>query len=127
MNISKRTIDYYTQIGLLHPVRTDSNYRLYGEDTIKALELIVHYKKLNMPLQEIKKALDLVIKEKSIDTEKIEKHLEQIAHIMHHLEGEIKEMKPILEKLNDNQKENLVNKISPQGITLAQTLMLLFG
>jgi hypothetical protein len=36
-------------------------------------------------------------------------------------------MKPVLQKLNQTQKEELFRKLSTQGITLAQTLLLLFG
>ncbi|MEH7546908.1 MULTISPECIES: MerR family transcriptional regulator [Bacillaceae] len=127
MNLSRRTIDYYTHIGLLNPVRTDSNYRMYGEESIKILELIEHYKTLNMPLEEIKSAIRMINTDTEIDKEKIEKHCEQIANLMDHLKEEIKVMEPILQRLNNSEKEILVNKLSLQGVTLAQTLLLLFG
>jgi MerR family copper efflux transcriptional regulator len=127
MNISKRTIDYYTQIGLLNPIRTDSNYRLYGEDSIRILELVEHYKNLNMPLEEIKASIELIKADDSLDKQKVEKHFNQIAIIMQHLEEEISVMKPVLQKLNQPQKEELVRKLSTQGMTLAQTLLLIFG
>jgi MerR family copper efflux transcriptional regulator len=127
MDISKRTIDYYTQIGLLNPIRTDSNYRLYGEDSIRILELVEHYKNLNMPLEEIKASIELIKADDSLDKQKVEKHFNQIAIIMQHLEEEISVMKPVLQKLNQPQKEELVRNLSTQGITLAQTLLLIFG
>ncbi|WHY88767.1 MerR family transcriptional regulator [Neobacillus novalis] len=126
MNISKRTIDYYTQMGLLNPIRTDSNYRLYGHETIQILELVEHYKNLKMPLEEIKSSIEMMHSENSIDKQKVEQHFEQIALIMEHLKEELKAMQPILQKLNKQQKEQLVSKLTPQGITLAQTLYLLF-
>jgi len=127
MNISKRTIDYYTQIGLLNPVRTDSNYRLYGEDSIHILELVDHYKTFNLPLKEIKSYIKMVHSEKTIDHEKVAKHCEQIAVLMDHLKKEIKAMEPVLQKLDRNEKEMLVNKLSLQGVTLAHSLLLLFA
>jgi MerR family transcriptional regulator, copper efflux regulator len=127
MNISKRTIDYYTQIGLLNPERTERNYRLYGKECIRTLHLVEHYKNLNMPLEEIKSSIELIQSESLIDNEKVEKHIEQIGIIMQHLKEEIMVLEPILQKLNSNQKENLANKLSLQGQTLAQTLSLLFG
>ena len=127
MNISKRTIDYYTHIGLLSPIRTESNYRLYGEDSIRILGLVEHYKNLNMPLEEIKSSIELIKADDSLDKQKAEKHFNQIAVIMQHLEEEISVMKPVLQKLNQPQKEELVRKLSAQGITLAQTLLLIFG
>jgi DNA-binding transcriptional MerR regulator len=127
MNISKRTIDYYTQIGLLNPIRTDSNYRLYSEESIQILELVEHYKNLNMPLEEIKSSIELVKTDQSIDKQKVEKHFNQLSMIMEHLEEEISVIKPVLQKLNQSQKEELVKKLSTQGVALAQTLLLLFG
>jgi MerR family transcriptional regulator, copper efflux regulator len=126
-NISKRTIDYYTQIGLLNPIRTDSNYRLYGEECIQILNLVEHYKNLNMPLEEIKSSIELIKSNNTIDKQKVEKHVEQIASIMQHLKEEINVMEPILQKLNNKQKESLINKLSSEGVTLAQTLLLLFS
>jgi MerR family copper efflux transcriptional regulator len=81
-NISKRTIDYYTQIGLLNPIRTDSNYRLYGEECLQILNMVEHYKNLNMPLEEIKSSIELIKSDNTIDKQKVEKHVEQIASIM---------------------------------------------
>lgn len=126
-NLSKRTIDYYTQIGLLNPVRTDSNYRLYGEDSIQILDLVEHYKNLNMPLDEIKSSIELLKADCSIDKEKLEKHFEQIGILMHHLKEEIDAIEPFLHKLNQHQKDMVVNKLSSKGMPLAQTLLLLFG
>jgi MerR family transcriptional regulator, copper efflux regulator len=126
-NISKRTIDYYTQIGLLNPIRTDSNYRLYNEECLQILNMVEHYKNLNMPLEEIKSSIELIKSDNTIDKQKVEKHVEQIASIMQHLKEEINVMEPILQKLNNQQKESLVNKLSSEGVTLAQTLLLLFS
>jgi MerR family transcriptional regulator, copper efflux regulator len=80
-----------------------------------------------MPLEEIKGAIELMKANDEIDKEKVEKHVDQIAAIMAHLKEEIKLMEPFLEKLNSNEKEMVVSKLSPQGITLAQTLLLLLN
>ncbi|MEH7491798.1 MerR family transcriptional regulator [Neobacillus niacini] len=127
MNLSKRTIDYYTQIGLLNPIRTDSNYRLYGEDSFQIMHLIEHYKNLNMPLEEIKSSIELIKTKDCVDNQKVDKHFEQIGILMRHLKEEIEAIEPILEKLNGNQKEMVVNKLSSQGVPLAQTLLLLLS
>jgi ribosomal protein S10 len=79
-----------------------------------------------MPLHEIKSVIELV-KLKSTENEQVEKYVDQIAELMKHLEAEIKEIKPIMESLNDKQRELLLNKVSPQGMTLAHSLLLLFG
>jgi len=126
-NISKRTIDYYTQIGLLNPIRTDSNYRLYGEDSIQILEWVEHYKTLNMPLEEIKSSIELLKADCSIDKQKLEKHFHQIGMLMLHLKEEVEAIEPLLQKLNKSQKEMFVTKLSSQGVPLAKTLLLLLG
>ncbi|MEH7072704.1 MerR family transcriptional regulator [Neobacillus drentensis] len=126
-NISKRTIDYYTQIGLLNPIRTESNYRLYGEDCIKVLNMIEHYKNLNIPLEDIKSTIEMMKSDNTLDKQKVEKHFEQIASIMQHLKEEIHVMEPILQRLNHQQKELLVNRLSSEGRNLAQSLLLLFS
>jgi MerR family copper efflux transcriptional regulator len=125
-DVSKRTIDYYTQLGLLTHKRTESNYRLYEENALHDLHLIEHYKKLNMPLAEIKATLEFV-REKELDLSKIEKHLDQVSTIMKHLNEEIQEIKPLLESLSDKQKEVLMSKFSSQGVTLANSLLLLLS
>lgn len=127
MNLSKRTIDYYTQIGLLNPARTDSNYRMYGDESIKILEMVEHYKTLNMPLEEIKSSIEMFKADNCINNEKLEKHVEQISVIMEHLKDEIKEIDTFLQRLSRDDKEMLIKKLSSQGITLAQTLLLLFS
>jgi MerR family transcriptional regulator, copper efflux regulator len=80
-----------------------------------------------MPLEEIKNTIELMKANDEIDKEKVEKHVEQIAAIMEHLKEEIKLMEPFLQKLNSCDKELVVSKLSPQGITLAQSLLLLLN
>jgi MerR family transcriptional regulator, copper efflux regulator len=128
LGISKRTIDYYTQLGLLNPERTISNYRLYGEEALRTLKLIEQYKKINIPLEEIKTLICGKNSDKTNMNEFLmEKHVEQISEIMHQLDMEIKEIKPILDGLNKKQKELVANRLSNQGETLAKSLLVLFN
>lgn len=47
--ISARTIDYYTSIGLIEPAeRSAKNYRLYSDETLQRLERIEQMKKINI-------------------------------------------------------------------------------
>lgn len=127
MNISKRTIDYYTQIGLLNPIRTDKNYRLYGEESVRILQLVEHYKSLNLPLEDIKSSIELIKSDHAPNQQEVEKHFDKMAVIMEHLKDEINVMQPILQRLDEQQKEMVVKKLSAQGVTLAKSLLLLFG
>jgi len=57
--VSRRTLQYYDEIGLLTPAGTKpSGYRLYDEDCLKRLWRILFYKELGFSLEEIKKILD---------------------------------------------------------------------
>ena len=53
--ITKQNIRYYEKIGLLQPSREQENkYRNYSEEDIRRLKLIVLFRKLDMPLEEIR-------------------------------------------------------------------------
>jgi DNA-binding transcriptional MerR regulator len=52
--VSVRTLHYYDQAGLLVPsVRTEANYRLYGEKELLRLQQILFYKELGFSIQQI--------------------------------------------------------------------------
>ncbi|ABK61220.1 MULTISPECIES: MerR family transcriptional regulator [Clostridium] len=56
--ISVRLLHYYDEIGLLKPSRvTDAGYRLYDHEDIKALQQILFFKELDIPLKEVKKIM----------------------------------------------------------------------
>lgn len=127
-NVSKRTIDYYTQIGLLHIETTSaSNYRLYTEKAIEDIRFIEDCKKMNMSLQEIKERLEL----KRFNNKSVEKddtclkHAELLATHMKQLEQEIKELKPIFEQLSQDSQLEITNRINPQSKALMQSILLL--
>ncbi|PWA13247.1 MerR family transcriptional regulator [Pueribacillus theae] len=126
-NVSKRTIDYYTRIGLLKPIRSHSNYRFYEEDSIRILKLVEHYQKLNMPLDEIKNTIELLQSNGTLDCNEVTRHTEQIKEVMEFLEFEIKEIKPMLESLTRNQREKIMKSLSPQSTSLLHALLLLKG
>lgn len=58
LNVSKRAILYYEDIGLIKSEREkSSNYRLYGKEEIIKLEQIILFKKVKLPLNEIYKII----------------------------------------------------------------------
>ncbi|MER2040249.1 MAG: MerR family transcriptional regulator [Desemzia incerta] len=75
--VSKRTLRYYDEIGLLHPKRKSSNgYRIYGEEEVEKLQQILFYRHLDMPLEEILRIMD----DPEFDTQKaLENHRQQLA------------------------------------------------
>ena len=57
--ITKQNIRYYEKIGLLQPSREQENkYRNYREEDIRRLKLIFLFRKLDMPLEEIRQLLE---------------------------------------------------------------------
>ena len=58
-NISVRTLHHYDAIGLLKPTAvTEAGYRLYDEDALMRLHLIIVYRELGFPLNQISAILD---------------------------------------------------------------------
>ena len=57
--VSVRTLHHYDAIGLLKPTRvTEAGYRLYDEEALERLYLILLFREIGFPLREIKGILD---------------------------------------------------------------------
>ena len=57
--VSVRALHHYDQIGLLPPTQvTEAGYRLYDEESLVRLQLIMLYRTLEFPLKDIKRILD---------------------------------------------------------------------
>lgn len=71
--ISRQNIRYYEKMGLLNPKRDAGNgYRKYDEEDIGRLKAILLFRKLDMPLEEIRKLLDHEIDlQQALDTQKV--------------------------------------------------------
>ena len=122
-NVSHRTIDYYTKLGLIDPdMRSDKNYRYYSVETLTRLKQIEAMKKEKYSLEEIKGAFELWFKVS---------HDEQVTHKftslqmhMHQLEKEVKELSPLIEQLKPNQIKQAFKLISPQSLACIEALLL---
>jgi DNA-binding transcriptional MerR regulator len=56
--VSNRTLRYYDQIGLLKPARiNEPGYRIYEQEEVDILQLIVFYRELEVSLDEIKEII----------------------------------------------------------------------
>lgn len=57
--ISVRMLHYYDKIGLLKPSSiTEAGYRLYGNESLEALQQILFFKELDVPLKNMKEILE---------------------------------------------------------------------
>lgn len=84
--ISKRTIRFYDEIGLLKPIAlTESNYRIYDDTSLDILQQILIYKELDMDLKTIKAIINKsefdVLTELYNNYDKIEIKKERLAKI----------------------------------------------
>ncbi|MCP3764111.1 MerR family transcriptional regulator [Domibacillus sp. A3M-37] len=105
--LSSRTIDYYTQCGLLPVERSSANYRLYPESVLQTLERIKFLKKQRMSIAEIEQVLH----------EPADKELDPIMHdVQDEMECLQKKLTSLEEKLKDAPKEEKerVHKILEQ-------------
>ena len=56
--LSRRTLQYYDDTGLMDNKRTAENYRLYGGEDLQQLWEIILYKEMGFRLDEIRKLLN---------------------------------------------------------------------
>lgn len=64
--VSRRTLQYYDNEGILPVKRSEENYRLYDETAMARLWEILWYKEMGFELKEIKIFLQLRKKKKTI-------------------------------------------------------------
>ena len=125
-NVSPRTIDYYTKLGLISPeARSKTNYRLYGNETLLRLKRIEELKKEKYTLEEIRTNLEQLnkISRDAAVTEKLSKlqiHLRQ-------LEREIKELRPLITEMKPNKARHALNMLAAQSAACIDALLLLLG
>lgn len=57
--VSIRTLQYYDKIGLFSPAKySEAGYRLYDDESLSQLQLILLFRELEFPLKDIKEILD---------------------------------------------------------------------
>ena len=116
-HVTKRTIDYYTNLGLLKAERSSSNYRYYDSSSIDRIGFIEGRKSEGKSLEEIKRELDI---QHSEEIDVLELRLK-----IRDLEKEVTEVLQHLEKQDKKRYEELKGKISHESLSLIQTLLLL--
>ncbi|UPJ18279.1 MerR family transcriptional regulator [Bacillus cereus] len=121
--VSKRTIDYYTNLGLLEAKRSNKNYRYYDESAVDRLKFIEKCKQLNMQLSEIRKVLDNQ-QNQTVLNHKLAGQVNHVSGHLQQLEHELMHLKPLLDNLTEEQKKLYMKGLSGQATTLIQTLVL---
>lgn len=125
--VSRRTIDYYTKMGLLNSVRSESKYRYYDEETLIRLKLIEMMKEKRLTLEEIRHCLALLSREgpeSNAESQAKAVNLEMIRKQVKQLERQLSRLQPAGDKLEPNQAAQQTRQVLLQGMTLLHTLIL---
>jgi MerR family copper efflux transcriptional regulator len=120
--VSKRTIDYYTSIGLLGAERSKSNYRIYSDESLIDLKFIEECKSLHYPLDEIRRKLEMK-KAKKIRDSEVDEHVKAVNQQIKQLRSDLFDLLPILENLNEIQKEKFINNLGLLKTVLTKSLL----
>ena len=110
-NIHPQTLRLYEREGLITPARTSGNTRLYGQDEIRKLELILALTRdLGVNLAGIEVILNL---KKSLDDaqeaiERAEGYFEEMMRVIR---------QSVLDKRHGIERENALVKSVPRGLT----------
>lgn len=120
--MSKRTIDYYTSLGLLQANRSKSNYRIYHEDALRDLKFIEECKNIHLPLEEIKRKLE-INKSKELKNSEVEKHICDVTKQMQQLHSELSAILPLIEQLDEQEKHALSKRLTNESSALVQSLL----
>ncbi len=123
-NVTKRTIDYYTNLGLLKAERTASNYRYYSHEVLHDLRFIEMSKQQKLSLEEIKEAL---VTRKQVKQPDIGRQASDVADQMKCLKENVEDLLPLMEKLEDDEKKLILKRLSPESMTLIHSLVTLLG
>ncbi|AQL55606.1 MerR family transcriptional regulator [Abyssicoccus albus] len=98
--VSVRTLQYYDQIDLLSPEKSDDNgYRMYSKDDLDTLQQILFFKEIGFKLKEIKNFINnptynqyeaLILQRRLLDAKRIEinRMISTIDKTLKHLKGE---------------------------------------
>lgn len=125
--VSKRTIDYYSTMGLLKPVRAESNYRYYSEESLVRLKFIEDLKSKRFTLEEIKEQLSLLdnkLSQVKQENEGVMINTDLIINQVKQLENQIIQLQPMLINMESNQVTLSAKQKMLQSMALIQALLL---
>jgi MerR family transcriptional regulator, copper efflux regulator len=117
--VTKRTIDYYTNLGLLQAERSQTNYRYYREEQIEQIKVIEEFKKRKLTLEEIKGKLNNH-KMNTLDVEELKENMRDLNEKIH-------QMLLSVDIQDHHKKKEVRNTISHESISLIQALLLLLN
>ncbi|XNQ13042.1 MerR family transcriptional regulator [Lysinibacillus sp. 3P01SB] len=116
--VTKRTIDYYTNLGLLQVERSASNYRYYDRAMMERIHWIEEQKTQGKCLEEIRRMLSVEepIAEE-VDVQEIRLQMKKLEH----------DVAKLMDQLDEKEKQKIRKKVSPESVALMQSLLLLLN
>ncbi len=106
-NIHPQTLRLYEREGLIRPARTSGNTRLYGEDEIRKLEMILTLTRdlgVNLAGVEVVLRLQQMMHDADMDFQRLMDYIRQC----------------VLDKRHGIERENALVKAAPLGLTRRQ-------
>jgi MerR family transcriptional regulator/heat shock protein HspR len=103
-NIHPQTLRLYEREGLIRPARTSGNTRLYGEDEIRKLEMILTLTRdlgVNLAGVEVVLRLQQMMHDADMDFQRLMDYIRQC----------------VLDKRHGIERENALVKAEPRGLT----------
>ena len=114
--VSVRTLDYYDEIGLLHPSeRNASGYRMYGNEEVDILQQIMFYRELGFSLDDIKRIINSVdfSRENALKEhyKKLLRRRDEIDELLRNVQDTIRSMKGEMDMRDDDKFKGLKKQI----------------
>ncbi|ABO48965.1 putative transcriptional regulator, MerR family [Desulforamulus reducens MI-1] len=125
--VSRRTVDYYTKLGLLEPVRSESNYRYYNQDALIRLKLIEMLKSQRLTLEEIKGQIEYISNVMNSDKKKYSQRAIDIQYLKDQfkvLETQLGQLQPMVTNMEAGQAAAMTKQVLIQSMTIIQSLLL---
>ena len=121
--MSPRTVDYYTQLGLLREAaRSPGKHRLYSDEAVQIIRIVKELQKQHFTLEEICRLL--VCKENGDFFTKAV----NIRRNLDNLQKEVTELYPVLKSNGSDQQIKVVSQeLVTKALQIVQALMLLLG
>lgn len=127
--LSVRTIDYYTQIGLLSPVRrSPSNYRYYGDDALIRLRWIERLKAEKYTLEEIREWLnemDHLLQEGNLRN--LAQRMEEVLASLEQAKKELAKLTPALSHLQSQDHGHAAKQFAARAMSTLQGMLVLLS
>lgn len=109
-------------MGLIQADRTKSNYRIYPEEVLSDLRFIEECKSMHIPLDEIKRKLDLKSKA-TMQSSEVKSQIDAVTKQIRQLHNELSVLLPLINCLDEQQKMDISKKLNSEGSSLIKSLV----